>query len=510
MVIGWLPCPALGAILPFCLPGPIELKDAYWHVPINQRFRKFLAFAIGPQVYRFKVLPFGLGLAPRVFTKMMVPVRSRLISLGVNTLFYLDDWLIVGDSQEDCARMIDITLSVGKEMGLAFNIPKSHLCPSQSLTWLGLVWDTVSQTVALSVRNRARCWSKVFLAIHSRTLSRRRWESLIGSLNFAAVVVPLGRLRLRRLILEGRRVFNSVDRDRLVRFPQRLRNLLRWWLRASRLDSVTPWIPPPPSVTVVTDATDIGWGFQTSERHQESGLWTEEWRLQHINMRELQVVYIALSRIPSLAGRSIQVLSDNMAAVQCINRQGSTRCEALLVVSEALLGLADYQRSHIVATHLAGSENLWADALSRDDPSAVNWSLLETTFHDLSLRLGRPEIDLFASHLNRKTDLYLTRFESTVAGGPDAFAVDWNQWGHIYLFPPPLTSMMLRVVNRLRSYRGKVMLIAPLWIAQPWAASLLRWCPHPLPLGDHVLQGVHSSPFMKCLNLHAWSFSVNL
>ena len=266
------------ALFPGAFLASVDLKDAYWHVPINCRFRMFLAFAIGSQVYRFKVLPFGLSLPPRVFTKMMVPVCSRLISLGVNILFYLDDWLIVGDSQEDCARMIDITLSVGKEMGLAFNIPKSHLCPTQSLTWIGLVWDTVSQTVALSVRNRARCWSKVFLAIHSRTLSRRRWESLIGSLNFAAVVVPLGRLRLRRLILEGRRVFNSVDRDRLVRFPQRLRNLLRWWLRASRLDSVTPWISPPPSVTVVTDASDIGRGFQTSEGHQESGLWTEEWR----------------------------------------------------------------------------------------------------------------------------------------------------------------------------------------------------------------------------------------
>ena len=94
-------------------------------------------------------------------------------------------------------------------MGVRFNIPKSHLVPSTSLVYLGLVWDTVKGTVSLSPDNQARCRRKVFRAAHSVSLSGRQWESLVGSLNHAAGVVPLGRLHLRELLLVGRGVFRG-------------------------------------------------------------------------------------------------------------------------------------------------------------------------------------------------------------------------------------------------------------------------------------------------------------
>ena len=72
----------------------IDLKDAYWHVPIHQSFRKYLGFRIGHQKYRFRVLPFGLNIAPRVFTKLTKPILRELRLLGVGVLVYLDDWLV--------------------------------------------------------------------------------------------------------------------------------------------------------------------------------------------------------------------------------------------------------------------------------------------------------------------------------------------------------------------------------------------------------------------------------
>ena len=139
-----------------------------------------------------------------------------------------------------------------------------------------------------------------------------------------------------------------------------------------RLDSIAPWVHPLPSVSLVTDASDWGWGFQTSLGHQGFGHWEGDWQLLDINVCELQSVYIALSRLPSLTGQSIQVLSDNAAAVHCINRQGSSRSRAVLKVSEALLGLAAVRRTHLLASHLEGSENSWEDALSRNDLAAVD------------------------------------------------------------------------------------------------------------------------------------------
>ena len=71
----------------------IDLKDAYWHVPIHPRFRKFLAFQVGELTYQFTRLPFGLSLAPRVFTKLTRVVATRLAEKGVTSLMYIDDWL---------------------------------------------------------------------------------------------------------------------------------------------------------------------------------------------------------------------------------------------------------------------------------------------------------------------------------------------------------------------------------------------------------------------------------
>ena len=46
----------------------IDLQDAYFHVPIHPSSRKYLRFAFENKVYQFRVLPFGLNTAPRVFT----------------------------------------------------------------------------------------------------------------------------------------------------------------------------------------------------------------------------------------------------------------------------------------------------------------------------------------------------------------------------------------------------------------------------------------------------------
>ena len=69
----------------------IDLKDAYWHIPIHPYYRKFLGFAIGGRKFRFRAMPFGLNIAPRVFTKLCRPILRELRSRGVNVLVYLDD-----------------------------------------------------------------------------------------------------------------------------------------------------------------------------------------------------------------------------------------------------------------------------------------------------------------------------------------------------------------------------------------------------------------------------------
>ena len=46
----------------------IDLKDAFFMVPVATQFHHLLLFKVGTKVFQFKCLPFGLCMAPGVFT----------------------------------------------------------------------------------------------------------------------------------------------------------------------------------------------------------------------------------------------------------------------------------------------------------------------------------------------------------------------------------------------------------------------------------------------------------
>ncbi len=111
----------------------IDLKDAYFHVSILPQCRPFLRFAFEGWAYQYKVLPLGLSLSPRVFTKVveaaLVPLRER----GVRILNYLDDWLILAQSRDQLCAHRDLVLRHLSQLGLRVNWEKSKLTALASI-----------------------------------------------------------------------------------------------------------------------------------------------------------------------------------------------------------------------------------------------------------------------------------------------------------------------------------------------------------------------------------------
>ncbi len=64
----------------------LDLKDAYFHIQIAPHHRRFLRFAFEGVAYQYAVLPFGLSLAPRTFTKCMDVALSPLRQMGIRIL----------------------------------------------------------------------------------------------------------------------------------------------------------------------------------------------------------------------------------------------------------------------------------------------------------------------------------------------------------------------------------------------------------------------------------------
>ena len=70
-------------------------------------------------------------------------------------------------------------------------------------------------------------------------------------------------------------------------------------------------------------------------------------------------------------------------------------------------------------SQVQGGLNVEADVMSRKFNDSTEWKLDTKLFHKLVDIIGKPEIDLFASHLNNQHQ----PFESW-SPDPEAFAVD--------------------------------------------------------------------------------------
>jgi hypothetical protein len=165
----------------------VDLKDSYFHVPIASHHRQFLRFAFQGRRFQFKVLPFGLSLSPRVFTRCVAAALSPLQSRGMTILPYLDDWLLCARSQT-----LETTglFSHVAHLGLRMNLTKSCLVPSQSTLFLGVSLDAVAMKACPSPQRVDDVLRLLLLLREGRQLRSVELLRLLGKLSAAANVVP--------------------------------------------------------------------------------------------------------------------------------------------------------------------------------------------------------------------------------------------------------------------------------------------------------------------------------
>lgn len=122
----------------------LNLKDAYLTVPIHSEHKQFLRFTCQGKHFQFKTLPFGLAKAPRVFTKLLMPVASTLRASGIRLIVYIDDTLIMGSSPTKASENVQMAIQLLESLGIIINWKKSVLVPSQTMEFLGLQVDSTS------------------------------------------------------------------------------------------------------------------------------------------------------------------------------------------------------------------------------------------------------------------------------------------------------------------------------------------------------------------------------
>ena len=490
----------------------VDLTDAYFHVPICPGHRKYLRFAFQSRVYEFCVLPFGLSLAPRTFSKCMDAILAPLRAQGVRLLNYLDDWLVCAQSKEQLAQHTVMVTDHLQRLGLKVNPDKSRLVPSQQTEFLGLHLDSVSMEATLSTQRVAsleRCLSLFRLR---ETVSMELCQRMLGLMAAASQALPLGLLHQRPL----QAWFNAFalhprrDKHRRLRVSRTCWEALRWWKVPSNIRQGVRLGPIFRREVITTDASNQGWGAVWNGTGTR-GVWSGPWRSAHINALELRAVDLALRHfLPVLLGKHVLVRSDNTTVVAYINRQGGLRSPGLHRMVTRLLLWAQPRLASLRAVHLPGRVNYAADLLSRGGPLAGEWRLHPRVVERIWEWFGTAQVDLFASRETTHCPLWFSVKDLDSPLGVDALAHEWPP-GLLYAFPP--ISMLPAFLEKVRVEQATVILIAPRWPRRIWFPSLVQLLhgrPRELPLRADLLsqaQGGLWHPNPKLMQLWAWPLS---
>ncbi len=460
----------------------IDLKDAYFHVSILPRHRPFLRFAFKGQAYQYKVLPFGLSLSPRVFTKVVEAALVPLREQGVRILNYLDDWLILAQSRRQLSAHRDLVLKHLSLLGLRVNWEKSKLVPTQRISFLGMEFDSVNQTARLT-QVRAQSVLNCFKTLSGRTaVPLKLFQRLMGHMAAAAVTVPLGLLHMRPLQhwLYGRIPRWACKRGTYrVQITPACRKTFRPWSDPSFLRAGVPLEQVSRHAVVFTDASTTGWGAMYNG-HAVSGVWTGPQLHWHINCLELLAVRLALSRLRGrLQRKDVLVHTDNTATVAYINRQGGLRSRRMSQLARHLLLWSQKHLRTLRAIHIPGVFNRAADELSRAALPG-EWRLHPQAVQLIWGRLGAAQVDLFASPETTHCQEFYSLTETTL--GTDALAHSWPRGLRKYAFPP--VSLLAQTLCKIREDEEQVLLVAPYWPNRTWFPELMLLAtapPWPIP-----------------------------
>ena len=396
----------------------IDLKDAYFQIPVHQSSRKLLRFLSGGTVYQFKALCFGLSTAPQVFTRVFAAVSAWVHSHRIRLLRYLDDWLVLASSESEAKKNVQDLLLLCHFLGIVINEEKSNLVPSQSANCLGMTIDTGAARIFLSL---ARVEKFLSVAETFCTLSvppTQLRQVVLGLLASLERLVPHSQLRMRSLQWHLKTHW-SPESDSpllLVPLPREVREDLSWWVVRDHLLKGVRFGTPAPGLHLYSDASRPGWGAHPLD-HFVSGVWSEQEKLLHINLLEMKAMFLVLQSFQEVvASRRVTAMCNNVTVVAYINKQGGTVSRSFCSLASRLLRWTESLDVHLDARYLPGQSNVLADLLSRwDQVIGTEWSLHPQVARALLRCWGSPSIDLLATedafrHPWDNPDLYTLSF----------------------------------------------------------------------------------------------------
>ena len=337
-----------------CYMASVNLRDAYFSIPIDEEHQKFLRFLWRGKLFQFTCLPNGLSCAPRLFTKVLKPVYATLTRKGHLNVGYIDDSYLQGDTVGECNDNISDTSDLFTKLGFIIQPLKSLFQPTQILIFLRFVLNLVNMTVSLTPEKVNQIKEKCFGLLSNVNMTIHDLEEVIGLLVSSFPGVLQGPLFYRHLENDKTTALreNKGNYYAHMKLSEESQRELQWW--CDNIESVDYPICIPNSkihVTLYTDALNDGWGAVMGTS-KTGGRWKETEGPHHINCLELTAVFYGLKAFCSNEHSvHIRVYSDNTTTVNYINSMGGTHsmeCHSVAKICMVILVILHGKKDMVI------------------------------------------------------------------------------------------------------------------------------------------------------------------
>ena len=344
-----------------------DIKDAFRILPIHEKDQHLLGFCFKGAYYFDRCLPMGCSSACKIFERISSAITHILEKKYrvANVVKYLDDFLFIGDTEEECLRALASFEHLCGRLGIPIAKHKTE-GPSKRMIFLGYQLDSEMGLISIPKTKINNYAEQISSLLHADKTTLRETKSIIGKLLFVTNVVTIGRCFLRRLI---NLTCGKVHPASAIHLDTEVKEDLRLWLSFLKYYNGKHLMAQKPKVTssslhFFTDSCKRGYGGVFGRNHIR-GLFPAAWRKLSIQVLELYPIYAMLHLYGRfLANCEVVFYCDNKSVVYNINKQSSKNKFIMKMLRPIIMLLLKYNFS-LKARHIKGKLNTVADRISR-------------------------------------------------------------------------------------------------------------------------------------------------
>ncbi|XP_077338353.1 uncharacterized protein LOC143983017 [Lithobates pipiens] len=354
------------------LMAKADVESAFRLLPVHPDSFRLLGCHWRGKFYVDLCLPMGCSISCAYFEAFSSFLEwvVRDVSGLESVIHYLDDFLCVGPPASNvCAILLSTLQHIAGRFGVPLAGDKTE-GPVTELNFLGIVIDSMAMECRLP-ENKLRDLQAELAGMQGRPkVQLRALQSLLGKLNFACRIIPMGRVFCRRL---SGATAGVTAPTHFVRLRREHREDLRAWHEfLESYNGRAMWMSGPVSnfdVELVTDAAgSTGYGAFFRGRWSAEP-WPRSWEvaglLGNLVLLELFPIVVALELWGAeFCNLKLRINCDNMGVVQVLNRMTASSPPVIRLLRQLVFRCLRLN-VYVYAVHIPGVENSLADSLSR-------------------------------------------------------------------------------------------------------------------------------------------------